>query len=89
MINKISPALSKIETRIKSLQTTQRAIQDKEYELNRLQENIESTTWLLDELKFDERVQHEHITELVEEALSEGFTKEYIDRFLKERKYKK
>lgn len=88
MINKISPSLSKIEARIKSLQNTQQMIQNEEGELHRLQERIESSTWLLDELKFDERVQHDRIEELVEEAINEGFTKEYLDRFLKERKYK-
>ncbi len=87
MGNEVSPALSKLEVRIRTWKGTQNYIRDREFEIQQHQNAIENLELLLAEYRFDEQQNDIRIQELYKEALDEGFTEEYLDRFLKERHY--
>lgn len=87
-IHEVSPALSRLEIRIRSLKATQENIQSYEADVIRYEMAIESINFNLDELRADERSSKARIRELLDEARDEGFDNVYLERFLKERRYK-
>lgn len=80
----ISPALSKLEIRIKSLKMIQDSIKSYEYDILRYYIDIESINLKLEELRADEHFNKSHIETLLDEARKEGFDDAYLERFLKE-----
>lgn len=80
-----SPALSKLEIRIKSLKMIQDSIESYEYDILRHNMTIESINLKLEELRADECFSKSHIQTLLVEARKEGFDDAYLERFLKER----
>jgi len=84
----VSPALSQLVIRIRSLKTTQDSIESCEYDIIRHEMAIESVNFDLEELRADERFNKARIEALLDEARKEGFDDAYLQRFLKEHKCK-
>lgn len=80
----ISPALSKLEIRIKNLKMVQDNIQSCESDILRHELSIESINFDLEELRADECFNKAHIRTLLGEARKEGFDDAYLERFLRE-----
>ena len=88
--NTVSPALSKIEERIKQLKQLERDNDDVALDIRKHRNAIEELTFKLDELGEDILHVRDRIRYLCDQAVTrEGFTEEYIRRFLKERGFKK
>ena len=84
----ISPALSQLEIRIRSLKETQDGIHAREYDILRHEMDIESINFDLEELRADERFNKDRIEALLDEAREEGFDDAYLERFLREHRCK-
>lgn len=84
----ISPALSQLEIRIRGLKKIQESIRTLEYDILRHEMAIESINFDLEELRADERFNKARIEALTDEARKEGFDDVYLERFLKEHRYK-
>ncbi len=82
--HKISPALSQLEIRIRSLKTTQENIRSFEADILRYEMAIESINFDLNELRADESSSKTRIMALLDDARKEGFDDAYLERFLKE-----
>ena len=80
----ISPALSQLEIRIRSLKATQDNIQSCEYDILRHEMAIESVNFDLEELRVDEGFIKVRINALLDDARKEGFDDAYLERFLRE-----
>lgn len=88
--NTVSPALSKIEERIKQLKQLERDSGDVVLDIQKHKNAIENLTFQLDELGEDILHVRNRIGNLCSQAMiGEGFTEEYIRQFLKERGFKK
>ena len=88
--NTVSPALSKIEKRIERLKQLESNNDDLELEIQRHRIAIEGLSFEHDELSEDIRHTNERIRHLLNQArIEEGFTEEYLSRFLKEHGFKK
>lgn len=80
----ISPALSQLEIRIRSLKATQDSIQSCESDILCHKMAIESASFDLEELRVDESFIKVRIEALLAEARKEGFDDVYLERFLRE-----
>ncbi len=86
--NTVSPALSKIEERIKQLKQLERDSDTIELDIQQHKNAIEGLLFKHDELTEDIRHINERIRQLLNQAMiEEGFTEEYLSRFIKERGY--
>lgn len=86
--NRVSPSLSKIEKRIEQLKQLERNNDDLELEILKHRNKIEELSFKRDELNEDIRHINERIRHLLNQArIEEGFTEEYLSRFIKERGY--
>ncbi len=84
----VSPALSKIEERIKQLKQLERDSDTIELDIQQHRNAIEGLSFKRDELNEDIRHINERIRQLLNQArIEEGFTEEYLSRFIKERGY--
>lgn len=84
----VSPALSQLEIRIRSLKETQDNIHDREYSILRHEMDLEAINFDLEELRADERFNKDRINALLDDAREEGFDDKYLERFLKEHRCK-
>lgn len=82
---RVSPALSQLEIRIDNLKDIRSDIQTHEAEISRHEFAIESINFVLAELFETESFYVKRIEELIDAAKEEGFSQEYIDRFLMDR----
>jgi len=88
--NKVSPAISKIEERIKQLKQLERDSNDVSLDIQKHKNAIEELTFKLDELGEDILHVRYRIGDLCSQAIiGEGFTEEYLSQFLKEHGFKK
>lgn len=84
----VSPALSQLEVRIRSFNSTQETIRAYEAEILRHEMAIESANFELKELRANENFDKVRIDALLDKAHDEGFDDAYLERFLKEHHYK-
>ena len=86
--NTVSPSLSKIEKRIEQLNQLEHDNNSIELKIQQHKNALEKLSFEHDELSMDIANVHDRIHHLCDQAIiGEGFTREYIRRFLKERGY--
>ena len=84
----VSPALSKIEARIEEFKEIEKTLDTIDFDIITAKNRLESLQFARAETLVTKEFLIDRISELVKEAEEgEGFTTDYIARFLKERNY--
>ena len=85
----ISPALSKIEIRIEEFKNIAKTIDSIELDIIKAQNHLESLQFARSEGLVTKDFLSDRISELANEAEDEGFSVDYVNKFLKEHDYRR
>lgn len=86
--NTVSAALSMIEARLDILSKTNEEADAISARIFNLQNEIDRLNFKLNELQADKEYHASRIDHLKRLAMEEGYSEEYLNRFLKERHYR-